>query len=77
MEERMCELERQLGRKTLGVEILKEALARSRSKKTDLAREVAADGRFPVNAVAETLGVSRSNLVERLKDRGRPPPALL
>ena len=41
-------------------------------KKTDLARAVAADGRFPVKAVAETLGVARSNLVERLKDRGRP-----
>jgi len=33
MEERIRELERQLGRKTLEVEILKEALAKSRSKK--------------------------------------------
>jgi transposase len=31
LEERMRELERQLGRKTLKVEILKEALARSRT----------------------------------------------
>jgi transposase len=34
--ERMRELERQLGRKTLEVEILKEALARSRAKKPTL-----------------------------------------
>ena len=36
LEERMRELERQLGRKTLEVEILKEALARSRAKKPTL-----------------------------------------
>ena len=36
LEERMRELERQLGRKTLEVEILKEALARSRAKKPRL-----------------------------------------
>jgi transposase len=33
LEERVRELERQLGRKTLEVEILKEALDRSRAKK--------------------------------------------
>ena len=36
LEERTRELERQLGRKTLEVEILKEALARSRAKKPTL-----------------------------------------
>jgi transposase len=36
MEDRIRELERQLGRKTLEVEILKEALARSRIKKPTL-----------------------------------------
>ena len=37
MEARMRELERQLGRKTLEVEILEEALDKSRSKKpTDI-----------------------------------------
>jgi len=36
LDERMRELERQLGRKTLEVEILKEALARSRAKKPTL-----------------------------------------
>lgn len=45
MEERIRELERQLGRKTLEVEILKEALARSRAKKpTLLARSLLTDG---------------------------------
>ena len=36
LEERMRELERQLGRKTLEVEILKEALAKSQAKATDV-----------------------------------------
>ena len=36
LDERMRELERQLGRKTLEVEILKEALARARAKKPTL-----------------------------------------
>lgn len=45
MEERIRELERQLGRKTLEVEILKEALAKSRAKKpTLLARSPLTDG---------------------------------
>ena len=35
-------------------------------KKTELARDVAAGGRFPMKAVAETLGVARSSLIERL-----------
>ena len=45
LEERMRELERQLGRKTLEVEILKEALAKSRAKKPILlARSPLTDG---------------------------------
>lgn len=36
LEERIRGLERQLGRKTLEVEILKEALAKSRTKKPTL-----------------------------------------
>ena len=36
LEERVRELERQLGRKTLEVEILKEAMAKSRAKKPTL-----------------------------------------
>jgi len=71
-EERVRELERRLGRKTPEAEILREALDKSRSKKTDLARTVAAEGRFPVKVVAETLGVARSNLIDRLKERTKP-----
>lgn len=45
MEDRIRELERQLGRKTLEVEILKEALDKSRSKKlTWLAQSQRPDG---------------------------------
>lgn len=45
LEERVRELERQLGRKTLEAEILKEALAKSRAKKpTLLARSRLTDG---------------------------------
>jgi len=45
MEERIRELERQFGRETLEVEILKEALAKSRSKKpTLLSRSPPTDG---------------------------------
>ncbi|WPZ16172.1 IS3 family transposase [Nitratireductor rhodophyticola] len=72
MEERIRELERQLGRKTLEVEILKEALDKSRFKKTDVACAVAAEGRFPMSVVAKTLGVSRSNLHDRLKGGAKP-----
>lgn len=36
LEERVRDLERPLGRKTMEVEILKEALARSKSKKPNL-----------------------------------------
>ena len=37
-----------------------------------MARAVAVDGRFPVKVVAETLGVARSNLIDRLKGRTKP-----
>jgi transposase len=69
MEERIRELERQLGRKPLEVEILKEALGRSYSKKSDLACAVAAEGLHPMTIVATVLGVSRSNLHARLTVR--------
>ncbi|MCA0851140.1 IS3 family transposase [Salipiger thiooxidans] len=72
LEDRIRELARQLGRKTLEAEILREALDKSRFKKTDLARAVAAEGRFPVKVVAETLGVARSNLIDRLNGRTKP-----
>jgi hypothetical protein len=71
LEERIRELERQLGRKTLEVEILKEAIAKSRAK-NDLAGRIAAGGRFPVKTIADTLGVARSSLVRQLTRRAIP-----
>jgi transposase len=66
LEERVRELERLLGRKTMEVEILKEALDLLHKKKNDLAVAVAACGGYPVRRrIAETLGVARSNLIER------------
>lgn len=35
-------------------------------------RDVAAEGRYPVKAVAATLGVSRSNLIEGANGSGKP-----
>src|SRR5262249_60139465 len=38
-------------------------------KKTAAAAAVAAEGRFPMKIVAEVIGVSRSNLIERIRER--------
>ena len=65
-EERVRELERLLGRKTLEVEILKEALELARAKKSDLAVELTT-GRFSMKIVTDTLGVARPNIAERVK----------
>jgi putative transposase len=47
-------------------------------QKTTAAAAVAAEGRFAMKTVAEVIGVSRSNLADRLQERckkriGRPP----
>src|SRR5262249_50275672 len=47
-------------------------------KKTAAAAAVAAEGRFAMKTVTEVIGVSRSNLIERMRERakkriGRPP----
>jgi transposase InsO family protein len=60
------ELQRVLGKKTMENEILREAV-KVAHEKTDIAVAVAATGRFAVKTVADTLGVARSNLVERAK----------
>ena len=70
LEERIRELERMLGRKTLEVEILKEALATARAKKAAVALAVARCGQFPMKAVADTPGVARS-LTRTAPFRGR------
>ncbi len=72
LEERVRNLERLLGRKTMEVEILKEALARSESKKAELAAFVAAEGRFAMKAVAETIGVARSHLRDKVHRLSKP-----
>ena len=65
LQNQVRELHRLLGKKTLEAEILKEALEHAK-------------GRYAMKTVAEVIGVSRSNLVERLQQRpprriGRPP----
>ena len=79
LQSQVRELHRLLGKKTLETELLPEdARARHGLKKTAAAAAVAAEGRFPMKAVAEVIGASRSNLIERLQGRpkkrlGRPP----
>jgi hypothetical protein len=70
LEERVRELERLLGRKTMEVEILKEALDLARAKKPILPSPSPLPGN-PVKTVSTTLGVARSNVVER-RDGKRP-----
>jgi hypothetical protein len=70
MESRIRELERQLGRETLEVEILKEALDRSRLKKRPCScarnrRKVSGEPGGE-HARRSTLGVARSTVYERL-----------
>ena len=74
LEERVRELERLLGRKTMEVEILKEALDLARVKKPTLL------SRLPTREDSheddrETLEVARSNIIERAKGdrRSRGP----
>ena len=71
LEERVRELERLLGRKTLEVEITQGGSRQGAGKKTELAARVAAEGRFPMKTVADVLGVARSHLHERVH---RPAP---
>ncbi|MGC0055728.1 IS3 family transposase (plasmid) [Brucella pituitosa] len=78
LENQIRELQRLLGKKTMEVEILKDALDVSSDKKTDIAVAVMAEGWHSMSVVCETLQVSRSNITERVagrseKRRGRPP----
>ncbi|WP_186265741.1 IS3 family transposase [Burkholderia gladioli] len=60
------ELQRLLGKKTMEVEILREAVEYGRAKKFDCALTIAAGGR-PLKTVCEVLGVSRANLAVKSK----------
>jgi transposase len=62
LEQRVRDLERLLGRKTMEVEIIKEALDLARVKKPSL---LSRSGGYPVKRIAETLGVTRFTLLER------------
>jgi transposase len=70
LQSQVHELQWLLGKKTLEAEILKEALEHATgSKKTAAAAAVAAEGQFPMTTVVEVIGVSRSNLMERMRAR--------
>ena len=75
LEEQVRELERLLGRKTMEVEILKEALDLARVKKPTLLSRLPSARRIPMKTIAETLEVARSNIIERAKGdrRSRGP----
>jgi transposase InsO family protein len=77
LEKRVRQLECLLGRKTLENEILKGEAAERTHR--ELARpkkrpsvELVGRGRFPMKALADTLGVARSNLVEAARGQRRP-----
>jgi transposase len=69
-EARIRELERILGKKTVQVEILEEAVRIAREKKTNIARQIAEKGTWPLKTVADTMGVSRSQLYAKRVRRG-------
>src|SRR3954467_14246945 len=72
LEERVRELERMLGRKTMEVEYLPGGSGEVGVKKTELAALVAAEGRFPMKAVADALEVARSHLHEKVRRLAKP-----
>ena len=55
LKKQIRELQRVLGKKTLEVEILREAVELARRKKTDLAFAVASGGRFAMKTIAEAF----------------------
>jgi putative transposase len=75
MEKRIRELERMLGKKTMENEILKEAV-KIEQEKTHLAAALIQLKQFSISQIAETMEVSRSNLMQQLKKSSSPKPAL-
>jgi len=61
-------LERNLGRKTEEVEILKEAVLIAHEKKTNFEETIARSGGFRIKHTAEVLEVSLSNLMRKLSN---------
>ena len=71
LEERVRDLERLLGRKTMEVEIVKDPLAKSESKKPSL-RLLSPPRDGSRWAVAETIGVARSHLHDKMHRAKKP-----
>ena len=67
LEERIRDLERLLGRKTMESRDPPGGSGEVGVKKTELAALVAAEGRFPMKAVADALEVARSHLHEKVR----------
>lgn len=68
--DRVRELKCMLGRKTMEVELLRDALSKA-GPKTDIAGDLVAEGRWSMKTVADVLNVSRSNRAVRLKGRSK------
>ncbi|MBW0696534.1 IS3 family transposase [Escherichia coli] len=66
------ELQRLLGKKTMEVEILKEAVEYGQSPKMDSAYALVANGQG-ITLVSRILGVSRAQLAQRMKTSGNKP----
>ncbi len=77
LKNKIRELERLLGRKTVEVEILKEAVEVGREKKLISRASLAGRGRFQVKTISMVLGVSRSNLADRLTGARAEPVNLV
>ena len=76
MEDRIRELERQLRAQDARGGDPQGGAGEVTGKKTNVARAVASEGRFPMKAIAETLGVARSNLHDRLSRENQAAAAL-
>ncbi len=68
---RVRELERMLSQGDGGAN-LRRGPVQGRSSKTDTIASLVAEGRFPMKTIADTLGVSRSNLADWFKGRSKP-----
>jgi transposase len=68
LQNQVRELHRLLGKKTLEAEISRRRWSTPPGQKTAAAAAVAAEGRFAMTTVTQVIGVSRSNLVERLQE---------
>ncbi len=67
LKKRIRELERVLGKKTLENEILTEAVKLAHEKKKDKPPSRGSTGPLGMKAIADTMRVARSHLVERMK----------